>query len=236
VIVRRYPDHLVLITQPDHAALSATVMSAWEQNGLPGNPLRDIVLFATREHDNGWLEQDVAPFVDEATGRILDFVSAPMAVRQGIWPRGVDRLGSEPYAAALVAEHALSVYDRYRREPAWQSFFERMELARDQALRRARPSTLDDLRRDYFFIRMGDLVSLTFCNGWQEPQRLDEYELRLDGPRLTIRPDPFERREILLSVTGRQLPNRSYASQAEASELFQSAPRVTVTGVALGAP
>jgi hypothetical protein len=92
------------------------------------------------------------------------------------------------------------------------------------------------LEQDYFFVRMGDLISLMFCNGWHEPQRLGDYALRLDGPRLSIRPDPFDRREVLLSVEGRQLPNHVFATAAEAAAAFHAAPVVTVTGVALGAP
>jgi hypothetical protein len=235
VIVRANRDHLLLITQPDHAVLSAGVMAAWQRNPLSG-PRRDLVLQATREHDNGWREEDDAPLVDPAAGCILDFMTAPEGVRQRIWPRAVDRLASTPYAAALVAQHALSVYDRYRALPAWAPFFERVEAMRNRALAQAAPWSLADLRHDYFFVRMGDLVSLTFCNGWHDAQRLDDYELRLEGPRLTIRPDPFDRREVLLSIRARQLPNRKYATAAEAAEAFQSAPVVTITGVALGAP
>src|SRR5215213_8305992 len=98
MIVRRDPTHLLLITQPDHAALAAAVMDAW-RHPLPDAPVRDVVLLATREHDNGWYEEDAAPLVDETTGRILDFMTAPDSVRQGIWPRAVERLGSTPYAA-----------------------------------------------------------------------------------------------------------------------------------------
>jgi hypothetical protein len=235
VIVRPDPTHLLLITQPDHAALAGAVMGAWQSRPLPEGPVRDLVLLATREHDNGWHEEDAAPLVDERTGRVLDFMSAPETVRQGIWPRGVARLASTPYAAALVAQHALTVHDRYRPLAAWRPFFERMESARNEALLRAAPRTMEDLGRDYFFVRMGDLVSLTFCNGWREPQRLEDYELRLEGPRLTVRPDPFDGREVLLSIEARQLPRHRYTSRVDARETFRSAPRVTITGVALGA-
>jgi hypothetical protein len=234
VIVRTTRDHLLLITQPDHAALSGAVMAAWQRDPI-AEPRRDMILLATREHDNGWREEDAAPLVDPATGRILDFVNAPDTVRQRIWPRGVGRLTSTPYAAALVAQHALSVYEHYLVFPAWAPFFEQLEASRASALAHAVSLSRADLERDYFFVRMGDLVSLTFCNGWHKPQRLDAYELRLDGSRLTIRPDPFDRREVSLSITARQLPNRRYRSAADAADVFHASPVVTVTGVALGA-
>ena len=92
MIVRTNPDHLLLITQPDHAALSAAIMARWRRDGLPAHPRREWLLLATREHDAGWAEVDVAPIVDPASGRLLDFVHAPDAVRQEVWPRSIERL------------------------------------------------------------------------------------------------------------------------------------------------
>ena len=72
--------------------------------------------------------------MDPATGRIADFISAPLAVRQGIWPRGVTRLAGDPWAAALVAQHAIHVYSRYAADPEWQAFLDRMEELRTDFL------------------------------------------------------------------------------------------------------
>jgi hypothetical protein len=165
VIVRSASQHLLLITQPDHAVLAETIMVSWMREGFADAGERRAILLATREHDNGWEDDDAAPIVDEATGGILDFIHAPEALRQRVWPRGVDALRHEPYAAALVAQHALAIYDRYRGQPAWQPFFDRMHTARREMLG-ATAHSLEDLQRDYFIVRMGDLASLTFSNGW----------------------------------------------------------------------
>jgi hypothetical protein len=130
VIVRSAADQLLLITQPDHADLAARIMAEWRRDDLAESPVRGVILRATRDHDNGWIEPDRAPLVDAATGRLLDFINAPEPVRQGIWPRSVERLRDLPYAAALVAEHALSVYEHYRDRPSWAEFFTRMEEMR----------------------------------------------------------------------------------------------------------
>jgi hypothetical protein len=234
VIVRSAADHLLLITQPDHAGLAAQIMAEWRRDDLPACPRRDVILQATREHDHGWIEFDRAPIVDTATGRLLDFINAPEPVRQKIWPRGVDRLRDRPYAAALVAEHALSVYEHYRDRPAWADFFTGMENMRDAALAAAAPRTLADLRRDYFFVRMGDLASLAFCNAWREPQKLARYELRLDGNELRFAPDPFGGARVPLTVAARRLPSRAYISSADAAAVFEAAPEIAITGVACG--
>src|SRR5687767_10434335 len=114
MIVLGHDDHLLLITQPDHAALAATMMSAWRAGGFPTSRRRDVVLFATAHHDDGWLEVDRSPLVNEANGRLLDFISAPDEVRLAVWPRAVARLSATPYAAALVAQHALRIFQPHR--------------------------------------------------------------------------------------------------------------------------
>src|SRR5438552_1862065 len=84
VIVRSHDQHLLLVTQPDHAALADTIMSDWQLGGLADHPQRGAILFATHEHDSGWREADSRPSVDEESGRVLDFVNASLEIRQGI--------------------------------------------------------------------------------------------------------------------------------------------------------
>ena len=236
MIVRRNGSSQLLITQPDHAALAARVMREWRADGLLESTRLDSILRAVEEHDHGWLEVDAAPLVDAVTGRVLDFIGAPDDVRRSVWPRGVDRLAPSPYAAALVAQHALHIYRRYRDNPGWAPFFTEMKTRRDHHLHdTALP--LDDLVREYFFLRIGDLVSLTFCNGWTDGQSDDSgsgYAIRLEGTRLTIAPDPFEGREIPLDITARELPNATFHSADEARHAWSKAPQVVVHGVASG--
>jgi uncharacterized protein DUF3891 len=234
MIIRRAGEHLLLITQPDHAALAERIISHWREDRFPSAARRDTILFATRHHDDGWLDVDAAPIVDASTGQILDYMHAPEQIRRAIWPRAVTLLGDMPYAAALVAQHAIHIYDRYRRDDGWRDFFDHMEQVRDAHLARVPPLSLDDLRADYFFVRMADLMSLAFCDGWREPQSEDSYEVRWNGTRLTITPDPFGGQEVPLSVAARQLPARPFSGASDAFGALEHAPLVTVTGVASG--
>jgi len=235
MIVRPADSSLILITQPDHAALAARVMRQWRTNGLPDSPRRSSILLAIAEHDNGWREVDSAPVVDAGANRILDFVSAPDHVRRGVWPRGVARLADTPYAAALVAQHAIHIYRRYRTDSEWTPFFAEMEAARDRHLDAAAPLGLDDLLADYLFVRMGDLASLTFCNGWTEPQA-DEFghAIRFDGERLVVTPDPFVGASVSLEISGREIPNGPFQSPADIHAAFAAARAVTLRGIASG--
>lgn len=225
---------LLLIAQPDHAALAERIISRWRADRFPSAARRDIILFATRHHDDGWIDVDSAPMVD-GNGGLLDYVHAPEEIRRAIWPRAVDLLASTPYAAALVAQHALHIYDRYRADPAWRGFFAQMERSRDDRLAQARPLTIDNLLADYFFVRMADLMSLAFCDAWTEPQTEGAYEVRWNGARLSITPDPFGGSEVPLAIPARRLPARRFSS-ADALEAFRQAPLVTVTGTASGPP
>lgn len=236
MIVRLTESSQLLITQPDHAALSARIMREWRAGGFPDAPRRSDILLAIAEHDNGWREVDAAPVMDETTGRIHDFVTAPDAIKRELWPRGVDRLAGTPYAAALVAQHAVHVYRHKRGEPEWAPFFTQMEGLRDRFLHIAAPIAMDDLLRDYVFVRIGDLASLTFCNGWTE-QQVDDvgYAIRCDGTRLTISPDPFEGRQIAIEVTARELANRPLRSSSDAEAAFAAARQLAITGIVVGA-
>ncbi len=234
MIVRSTEHETLLITQPDHAALAATIVAAWRCDGLADLPRRDEILQATREHDNGWLEEDRMPLVDDRTGQILDFMAAPLEVRQRIWPRAVERLRRTPYVAAIVAEHALTLFERYRTDQAWRQFFAVLELQRRDMLLECPPATIEDIRRDYFFVNVGDLASLTFCQAWTEPQHSGAYRMRLNGDRLLMAPDPFGGQEIPLGVTARRLPRRPILSREEARDLFERAGSVIIAGRAVG--
>jgi len=233
VIVRTDLDPPLFITQPDHAALAAVIMTGWTGGGLHASPRYAAIMLAVQAHDNGWEEVDVEPCLDPATGQVLDFVHVPEDVRHGVWRRGVARLTGEPYAAALVAQHALHIYRRMRQQPGWRQFFVDMTAARDTHLAVAH-ETIETLQREYAFLRLADLASLTFCGvdtGGQAHEM--GYDIRLDRSRLVVTPDPFAGASIEIEIAGRELAS-SFASVADARAAWRSAPRRTVSGVATG--
>jgi hypothetical protein len=244
MIVRSADARLHLITQADHAALARRIMEYWEP--LVVAERRAPILLAVGDHDNGWREPDAAPVVDADSGRIHDFISAPADVRQGVWPRGVYRLANrDRWAAALVAHHAVFVYDRYRSDPAWSTFFTEMEAIRGELVGR---KAMDDLLADYRFVRIGDLISLVFCNRWNETQAYEgwTFDLRdagaptartvrggVDG-RVEIAPDPFGGREVPMAIEAREIADMPYHSNAILRDALAAAPIVTLHGAASG--
>lgn len=233
VIVRRDGNDLVLVTQPDHAALSGRIIDAWRADDLPERPTRDTILLATREHDNGWIEIDRAPMLDEGSGLPFDFVSLPDHVKQPIWPRATSRVGAmSPLAGALVAQHALTVLARHRADRSWAGFFETLEEERSRlSAGRVTRESLDD---QYRFVYLGDLLSLVFCNGWSESFDAYGYRIVLRGSRLEISPDPFEGQQVAMRVPARRIPASRHESQAQLSAAFARAEPTQLAGVVTG--
>lgn len=227
MIVRAAHDGVLLITQLDHAHLARAIMTHCVP--LATRPRRDAILHAIAAHDDGWAEEDAAPTVNPETGHVVDFVSAPVGVRQATSVRGVAQLGADPWAAALVAHHRLTVYDRFRSDTAWVSFFAEMEAARRVGLR-ASGALLDDLVPDYAFLRIGDLISLAFCTGWTAEQRFGDWTVQLSGARVIVTPDVFGGAEISIEIHAREIRNRPFRSDAELRDALREATTTTLRG------
>lgn len=227
MIVRPEAGRLLLITQPDHAHLARDIMEHCVE--LSRRPRRASILDAIGEHDNGWTEDDAAPTLNPATGEVADFVTAPVRMRQAVWPRGVGRLAHDPFAAALVAQHAITVYDRYQPDPDWTAFFAEMEALRTTMLH-ASGLPLDALLADYPFVRLGDLVSLTFCTGWTDEQRHAGWTVAGSDSRVTVAPDPFAGAAIPFQIRAKVLHSQMFRSDAELRGALAHADTVTLQG------
>jgi hypothetical protein len=232
VIIRRESTSLLFIAQQDHAALSAAIMAEWQLDGLPHHPHRDRILLATREHDNGWLEEDAMTHVDQ-DGEPLDFISVPPTVKQRIWPRAASRVAElDPYAGALVAQHALALHGQQRTEPAWRPFLSQMERLQADLLARCPPGASGTLQDDYRFVQAGDQLSLVFCNGWTAPFPRPGGRILLQGGTLTVTPDPFAGRRVPLTIAARRLPAQTFTSGRDLRAALDAAPVEWIEGAA----
>jgi Protein of unknown function (DUF3891) len=235
MIIRRSGSELQLITQPAHAALSARIMREWGPVHFPETGRKASILNAVEQHDCGWAECDEALVLETATGRLLDFTEVPDAVKRDTSSRGIPPLASDPYAAALAAQHRLHVFRRYAENPEWGAFFAEMIATRDSSLRAARVESLDELLRDYRLVRAGDLASLAFCNEWTDTA--DDgcgYSMHCDGTTLTISPDPLDGRTIEIDIEARVIENERFSDLAEARRAVAAAPGIAVIGALTG--
>ena len=229
MIIRRLASALQLITQPDHSALSARIMRHWHPDHFPDSSRKASILHAIEEHDAGWAEIDEALVVDDATGQLVDFIAVSDPLKRETSWRGIQQLTDDPYAAALVAQHRLHVYNRYTEHPAWQTFFADVTAARDTNLRAAGADSLEDCLRDYRYVRLGDLASLAFCNNWPRTEEYG-YVMVLEGTSLVLAPDPLNGRTIEIDIEAREIADQTFATAADARRVIAGARSVRLTG------
>ena len=235
MIIRRLASSQQLITQPAHAALAERIMRHWQVDHFPESGRRTSILRAIEQHDDGWAEADETLVVDETTGQLLDFIEVSDRVKRETSSRGIERLASDPYAAALVAQHRLHVYRRYASHPEWTVFFAEVAAARTSHLAAVDAVSLEQLLRDYTLVRAGDLASLVFCNSWKEAGADDcGYAMRLDGTTLCISPDPFAGRTIEIDIDAREIGLQSFTSSEAARRVVAAAPVVKLRGLVTG--
>lgn len=112
-----------LVTQPAHAELSGQMAAHWGNDtfAVPGHfaastdpeRLRQEVVLAVAEHDNGWWEWEADPplSADDGLPQGLGEVVANPASGMGRWRLGIQRLAQRhPYASLLIGDHATRLY------------------------------------------------------------------------------------------------------------------------------
>jgi hypothetical protein len=234
MIVRHLGEHIILITQPDHAHLAARVMS--EAVGLNDHPRRTSILIAVAEHDAGWAVEDASPRVDPSLGVVLDFIHIADDVRQGVWPRSIAMLTErDRWSAALVAQHAITVYAHMRQSGQWGDFFTTIAELRDELLLDT-GGRLEDLESDYAYVRLGDLISLCFCTGSDRLSQFGEWTVTRRENGVHVTPDPFGEVRIPVSVSAMEIPAKKYRSDDELRDVLSCPRIVTLHGVVEGLP
>lgn len=210
IVATRDSRHL-MITQPDHARFAAELLSLWRP--LAGHPRREELLFATREHDNGWRETDAAPHWDPERGRPHDFLSLPREERIELWQRGTARFAREhPWSALLITRHAVRLHQE-RSGEEWRPFREYLDELYG-SLMEATGASPEQVDEDYRWLDLADLISLGVCNRWSEP--FGRYGFRAHLQDQTLHLDPFP----LAGATGfripcRRIPVRAYRGDAD---------------------
>ena len=108
-----------------------------------------------------------------------------------------------------------------------------MASARDAMLGKA-DGSLDLLLTDYVYVRLADLISLTFCVGWEDEQRFGEWTVRRRDDRVIVMPDAFGGQQIPIAIDAREISGRPFRSDSELREAIQGAKVMTLRGVVSG--
>lgn len=150
------------ITQPAHALLAAQVAAAWDPAPAP-----EVVLGA-QQHDVAWTAWDREPPLHADAGRACAFYEAPAGPRLAIWEDVTAEVDAQsPYAAALVAQHAINIHTRYAPPGSVpEGFVEAHVAARDALLAVLPDADAARCEADGELVFAVDALSLTLCFGW----------------------------------------------------------------------
>lgn len=214
----------LVLTQPEHAALSGRLAQEWATIPEP----RAETLLAVYEHDNGHAPTDANGHWHPQTGAVQDFRSAPPETQAEIARRGVDRLAPDyPYAALLVAIH-------FGEHGAKERLL--ADLRADPAT--AAAATTERINAAYQLLQACDALSLAVCLGIAqfassketpafrpEGQPLLDLTFRHRGNgSVGLTPWPFAHDRVTARMTARVLPARRYDSARALADAFHNAP------------
>lgn len=227
MIILREGSQLVVTTQPDHAFFSGELLGLWRTGGFEQHPRRQELIFAAREHDNGWREADSAPRVDPTTQRPHTFQTIPRPVRFEIWRAGVERFYEDhPYASLLVAHHALELHRDHRGQPEWEDgLFSFLEESIGDLAERCEISQ-EEVRRDYGFLEVTDLISLAACSGWSGSfeRAGTRFSVQPGASESIVRVDPFPLAGATrFEVASRRIVDRIYEDGVDLAVTLASA-------------
>ncbi len=214
MILFREASSLRLVTQPDHAHFAGRLLALWRADSLPQHPRREELLFAVREHDNGWREADAAPSLDRGSGRPHSFLDLPAERRIEIWERGTARFASRrPYAALLITRHGRELHRDRQGDPDWEAFLGLL-AERYGELLEATGAGDPAVAADYRWLDLADRLSLAVCNGWERPLTCGRTQARVRGSQLLLEPFPLAG-PTTFRIPCRHIPDRRYAGDAD---------------------
>ncbi|MCB0128170.1 MAG: DUF3891 family protein [Caldilineaceae bacterium] len=250
MIVREMPNgQLLCLNQTTHAHMAAQFVQHWGNADFAPPTPYDEMMLAVSQHDNGWYEWELTPRLC-ADGYPMDFLKddAPLA-KLDLWRLSVNRVYAQhPYAALPVHRHAAWLYqgalhlisDEQIRA-ATVAFIEEGEplLAQVRNLF-AENSTYAPLLSDAALdantrlLQFGDFAVLQIAIPWANERTMPkcplnhreqvDIQMRYDEATITFDPWPFGVDTFTVSIHGRLLRQRHFASEAEYHAALVAAP------------
>jgi hypothetical protein len=249
VLLRPLPGGAVLaVGQASHAWLAGQLARAWgNERFAPPAPHEEVCLAAV-QHDIGWIDWDLAPERDPATGLPRQFFTVDRRTHVALWTAAPGRVLSQSrYAALLVSLHGTGLYDRF--PPRTDD----PEIARLVAGYRDGQRTLQaqlaaqvgapagELARNQALLAAWDDLSLAVCRDDPGPHAVAGVPVGADGGErvaLTLTRDatgggfaldpwPFAAATLTVRAEGRRLAGPT-PDQAALQQALDGAPVVAV--------
>jgi hypothetical protein len=193
MIVRERPDDTaVLITQEDHAELSAQLAAHWGNANFSKLEPYDSMVFATLHHDSGYREWEGVPPINLLERRPYGHREDPPSFEETElrgYVANVDWLKlHDPYAALIVSMHRTGLWqNRYdvlgpakrksqRSQETWAVIekLESRQLNEKQLLGNGESDFERQLWFNYKALQVYDVLSLYFCVNGYEGEDLKE--------------------------------------------------------------
>jgi len=232
MIRREFKDGWILFTQFDHSVLSGEIMNFWGNQTFHEIDPDPRLIYAITNHDRGWSEWDSNPRINPENQFPASFIDMYPEEQHVIWSKCFEDIPEEySYASALVAlhfstfnNHLLSHNPRDREILEFKNKINSrvsgiLNIDKDNI----ENSLNDQVQRGLKYIQIGDIISLTFCNGWDSvmvkdaPVDVDgnKTDLKLesiDGLNYTIDPYPFSNSYIEFNISGLEIMGKEFGS------------------------
>jgi hypothetical protein len=193
VIVRELQDNeVLLITQEDHAELSAQFAAHWGNERFSKLQPYDSMVFATMHHDSGYREWEGIPPINFAERRPYGHREDPPSFEQvelQAYATNVEWVKAhDPYAGLIVSMHRTGLWqNRYQtmgpakrrseRSQATWAAVEKMEKRQQdekKLLGDDEPKFEPQLWFNYKLLQVYDILSLYFCCNGYDGENLKE--------------------------------------------------------------
>ncbi|CAI6086887.1 DUF3891 family protein [Cohnella sp. JJ-181] len=106
MIVSAWEGHFRMTTNDEHGRLAGRLAGLLRQELLPAGERTEEFVYATAEHDRGWIGLDEVPLWNDKTKRPFSVADYPLGLRLPFYKRGIAEVERQSaYAALLCSMH-----------------------------------------------------------------------------------------------------------------------------------
>ena len=235
MIRREFNNGWVLFTQFDHSVLSGEIMKFWGNQIFKNIDLGPQQMYAITNHDSGWREWDSNPRINPENHFPASFIDMYPEEQHVIWSRCFEDIPEKySYASALIALH-FSTFNNHllSQNPGNRELIDFKNKINSHVsgilnidADNFGEGLTEEVLRGLKYIQIGDIISLTFCNGWDSVTVKDVHvdingnktDLILeskDGLNYTVDPYPFSVRNQVFNINGLEIEGKEFGSDTD---------------------
>lgn len=210
-------------------------MKLWGNQIFQGIDSDPQQMYAITNHDKGWREWDSNPRINPENHYPASFIDMYPEEQHVIWSKCFEDIPERYlFSSALIALH-FSTFNNHllSHNPGNRDLinFKNKINSYVSEILKIDADIIDDslpeeVQRGLKYIQIGDIISLTFCNGWDSvsvkdvPVDLNGNKTDLiieskDGLHYTISPYPFSVGNLEFNIIGLEIEKREYESDTD---------------------